>query len=205
MASKARGRKIRTSKKRILKVASQLMSLAFGLLLDALEAYLISHGKDVLGITFKASIPFGVIICVYIILSESINILNNLDASGAHFPPIVMRFLKILKEKISEVDLTISDTPSLDKSVPITMSAAEHLTATAPEQVVKPTDTGLASHWDEPASETRKSAATQESPAQGSKAQTKALHFKIKTSSSDDVKILKVPKAKNKTCPENEG
>lgn len=205
MAAKAKGRKIRTNKKRILKVTSQIVSLLFGLLLDALEAYLISHSNDVLGITFKASIPFGIIICVYIILSESINILNNLNASGAHFPPIVIRFLKTLKEKISEVDLSISDAPSLDESVPITVPANMPLPATEPTPIVEPIpDTGPGTVCDKPTSPTKELETTQKSPVKGSNAKTKALHTTSSESSSDDVKTLKGPKSTNKSIPENE-
>lgn len=102
MSIKAKNRKVQLNKKRTFKIISQIISLLVGLILDALENYLISHGDEELGITFNGSIPFGVIICVYIILTESINIIYNLNALGAHFPLIVINFLKNFKDKTNE-------------------------------------------------------------------------------------------------------
>lgn len=101
MSAKVKNRRVQLSKKRILKFVSQIISLLVGLILDALENYLITHSGEELGITFKGSIPFGVIICVYIILTESINIFYNLSESGAHFPPLIINFLKNLKDKFN--------------------------------------------------------------------------------------------------------
>lgn len=77
--------------------------LGFGLFLDAVVHYsfILQEGKNI-PLSFVQKIPFGDIIGIYIILNESISIIENLHACGIKLPSFIVNILRVSKEEIDK-------------------------------------------------------------------------------------------------------
>jgi toxin secretion/phage lysis holin len=77
--------------------------LGFGLFLDAVVQYaLLSYGGQSLPSFLLQNIPFAHIIGIYIILNESISIVENLHVCGVKIPSFIVNMLRISKEDIDK-------------------------------------------------------------------------------------------------------
>lgn len=81
------------------KKLSLFVGLSFGYFLDFFEAYLLSI-NSVISLSFQ--IPFGAMVGVYIILNESISVLENLCACGVKLPSFLSKSLKAANDQIDQ-------------------------------------------------------------------------------------------------------
>lgn len=88
-----------TGYKGFWKKLSLFVGLFFGYFLDFFELYLISI-NDIFSVTYQ--IPFGTIIGVYIILNESISVIENLYACGIKLPSWIEKTLQVTKMQIKD-------------------------------------------------------------------------------------------------------
>jgi toxin secretion/phage lysis holin len=72
-------------------------ALALGFFLDAAIPYLASYG---LSKEFTVNLPFGLLIASWVVLSESISVLENLTCCGVKLPGIITRVLKTAQKKV---------------------------------------------------------------------------------------------------------
>ena len=72
-------------------------ALALGFFLDAAVPLLAAHG---LSGEFTVSLPFGLLIAAWVMLSECVSVLENLARCGVKLPGVVARVLKIARERV---------------------------------------------------------------------------------------------------------
>jgi toxin secretion/phage lysis holin len=82
--------------KGLLKKAGFIILTAMGFLLDFAVHWFTAHG---LHYELPFNLPFGMVICAWVILTEAVSITENLYKLGVHVPKIFLRFLKIAQEK----------------------------------------------------------------------------------------------------------
>lgn len=88
-------------KKGFFKKMALLVCLFFGFFLDFLIPYMCNS----IGVTVKADTPFGMIICFYIVLNESISICENLYACNPGImPKWIVNILLSAKQQIDNKD-----------------------------------------------------------------------------------------------------
>jgi toxin secretion/phage lysis holin len=85
--------------KGIYKKLSLFCALALGFFLDAAIPILSEHG---LGKEIEISLPFGLIIAAWVVVNESLSVLENLSSCGVRLPGVVARALKAARKKIGE-------------------------------------------------------------------------------------------------------
>jgi toxin secretion/phage lysis holin len=83
----------------ILKKTASLALLTLGLVLDAAIVYFAEAGFDT-SLGFR--LPFGLIICVWIVINEAISITENLYSCGVKVPGFLLKALKITADKIDK-------------------------------------------------------------------------------------------------------
>lgn len=99
MLTAAKGGKLnsRAGLKGIYKKLSLFCALALGFFLDAAIPILAERG---LSKELSVNLPFGPVIAAWIVLNESLSVLENLAACGVHLPGVVAKALKIAGEKL---------------------------------------------------------------------------------------------------------
>jgi toxin secretion/phage lysis holin len=96
-------------KKGFFKKMALLICLFFGFFLDFVIPYMCAT----IGIKIPFETPFGLIICFYIVLNESISICENLYACNPGImPKWVVRMLKSAKQQIDDKGGAESEKPS---------------------------------------------------------------------------------------------
>ena len=82
----------------IVRKVSFIFMLGLGFFLDAAIPYFVKQGLD---ITLPISLPFGLIIGAWIIITEAISVLENLcKIDGVPIPGFLTGILKSMKDKI---------------------------------------------------------------------------------------------------------
>jgi toxin secretion/phage lysis holin len=81
----------------IYKKLSLFCALALGFFLDAAIPVLAVHG---LNKELTVSLPFGLIIAAWVVLNESLSVIENLSCCGLKLPGILSKMLKGLREKV---------------------------------------------------------------------------------------------------------
>ena len=98
LAAARRGRlNSRSGVKGLYKKLSLFCALALGFFLDTAIPVLAEHG---LSAEFAVDLPFALIIAAWVILNESLSVLENLTACGVPLPGAVTKVLKIAGEKL---------------------------------------------------------------------------------------------------------
>ena len=90
----------RTGAKGFWKKIAYLVALGFGIFLDYGIPYIIAAG---VAFELPFSLPLGATVGVYIILTESISVIENLYEIGMPFPKFILNLLKIGKERMEEI------------------------------------------------------------------------------------------------------
>jgi toxin secretion/phage lysis holin len=99
--SKITGKKLdsKTGTIGLFKKMAMFLALTFGIFMDYFIPLLAKSG---LQLDFKASLPFGLIVGVYIIVNEAISISENLYAFGVKLPKFIVELLKIAESEIGQ-------------------------------------------------------------------------------------------------------
>lgn len=87
------------SKTGLFKKAAELMCFVLGIFLDYFIPIMLSTG---LNYQLNFNLPFGIIMAVYVIITEFISCVENLDAAGAKIPSFIMIMLNKSKKTIDE-------------------------------------------------------------------------------------------------------
>ena len=97
----AKGGIVNSSKglKGIYKKLSLFCALGLGLFLDAAIPVLAERG---LSKEIALNLPFGLIISAWVVLNESISVLENLSASGVRLPDVICRVLRAARGKFED-------------------------------------------------------------------------------------------------------
>ena len=75
----------------------------FGIVIvAAVIDWVIYSGLEVIGIDIRMSYYFGLIVVIWLIINESVSILENLDKIGVPLPPFMMTIVKKLKSHLEE-------------------------------------------------------------------------------------------------------
>ena len=86
------------ARKGILKKVSFLLMLGLGFLLDWAIPYFLENGLDT---TMPIHLPFGLIICAWIVITEAISVLENLcKIDGVPVPRFLVKWLRAAEGKI---------------------------------------------------------------------------------------------------------
>jgi toxin secretion/phage lysis holin len=83
--------------KGIYKKLALFCALALGFFLDAAIPALAAKG-----LSAEIDLPFGLLIAAWVVLNESVSVLENLVACGVRLPGAVSRVLKAAKGKLEE-------------------------------------------------------------------------------------------------------
>jgi toxin secretion/phage lysis holin len=81
----------------LYKKAGFLLLLLLGMGLDIAVEY---FSTTTLSISLPFSSPFGLIICAWIVITESISVIENLSRLGAKIPAFLANWLKITQDSI---------------------------------------------------------------------------------------------------------
>lgn len=85
------------------KKLSLFAGLGFGIFLDAVVGYsFVLYQDGNTSLSLARNIPFGNIIGIYIILNESISIVENLHACGVKIPLYIFNILHVAKDEIDK-------------------------------------------------------------------------------------------------------
>jgi len=85
--------------KGIYKKLALFCALALGFFLDAAIPIL---GQKGLGKEVAVNLPFGLIIAAWVVLNESLSVLENLSSCGVRLPGAIARALKAARGKMGE-------------------------------------------------------------------------------------------------------
>ncbi|MCL2083130.1 MAG: phage holin family protein [Oscillospiraceae bacterium] len=92
----------RKGRRGIIKKVSFLLMLFLGFLLDAAVPYFAQVG---LSAEIPVQLPFGLIICAWIVITEAISVLENLcRIDGVHVPGWLVKLLTGLQDEIDRQD-----------------------------------------------------------------------------------------------------
>lgn len=91
----------KTGRQGFLKKLALFMALFFGIFMDYFIPMLLEAGVDLI-IPFK--LPFGLIVGCYIIINESISIIENLYECGVKMPAFIQKSLMAAKDKLDGAD-----------------------------------------------------------------------------------------------------
>jgi toxin secretion/phage lysis holin len=83
----------------IYKKVGFILLMTMGFALDAALAYLIANGLD---ITLPFNLPFGLIVCAWIIFTEVISFFENLYKYGISVPKWIIKVFQIAKDKVEK-------------------------------------------------------------------------------------------------------
>ncbi|MCL2083036.1 MAG: phage holin family protein [Oscillospiraceae bacterium] len=88
----------RKGRRGLVKKVSFLLMLGLGFLLDAAIPYFAEHG---LSATISVPLPFGLMICAWIVITEAISVLENLcRIDGIHVPGWLVKMLESTKDGV---------------------------------------------------------------------------------------------------------
>lgn len=94
-----KGLSSKTARAGFVKKLMLLFAVGFGTFLDVLLPWC----AELVGMEMENGLLFGTIICVYICISESISIMENIYRStGKRLPEWIAKLLQIAKEKLEE-------------------------------------------------------------------------------------------------------
>ena len=78
----------------------RLCLVTVGMVVD----YILSTGLEAIDVLLPFQMPVALLVCFWLILSECISIIENLDAAGVPIPAWLMQLLKVSKEKLEQED-----------------------------------------------------------------------------------------------------
>ena len=82
----------------ILKKVGYLAVVAIGMVTD----WLVKYGAETVGADVELKFVFALPVIIWLIINESISILENVSACGAPVPKFLLRAIGVLKEKVEE-------------------------------------------------------------------------------------------------------
>ncbi len=88
----------RTGVNGILKKVGYLAVVAIGMVTD----WLVKYGAESVGADAELKFVFALPVIIWLIINESISILENVSACGAPVPKFLLRAIGVLKEKVEE-------------------------------------------------------------------------------------------------------
>ena len=89
-------------RKGLIKKVSFLLMLGLGFLLDAAVPYFVERG---LSAELPVPLPFGLMICAWIVITEAISVLENLcRMEGVRVPGFLVKLLRGMRDKIDKKD-----------------------------------------------------------------------------------------------------
>ena len=83
----------------LYKKSGFIIMIALGFALDTAISALVLRG---FALTMPFNLPFGLIMCAWVIFAEAISVTENLHRLGVYIPTKILKFLKISKEKWEE-------------------------------------------------------------------------------------------------------
>lgn len=97
--AKVTGEEIKSGKSKVglFKKAAMLMCFLLGIFMDYFIPIMLSSG---IGYTVGFNLPFGLIMGCYVIITEVISVIENLDASGVNVPNFILNALNKSKDAI---------------------------------------------------------------------------------------------------------
>jgi toxin secretion/phage lysis holin len=93
------GLQSKTAVKGLYKKAGFMCLFCLGFFIDAAIPFFVNAG---LNITVPFSTPFGVIIAAWIVITESISVVENLAGMGVQIPRWLLKVLKSTRKKIDD-------------------------------------------------------------------------------------------------------